>query len=95
MRPAGEVRMALLGACAALATAEQGATLRELAAHACVGMDAARRTVSDMRRAGVVCVLRERRVTYRNRPVAEYVPAGLLPVGEPAALAGVFTAWAG
>ena len=95
MRPAGEVRMALLGACAALATAEQGATLQELAARACVGVDAARRTVSNLKRAGVLCVLRERRVAYRNRPVAEYVPAGLVPVGEPAALAGVFTAWVG
>ena len=76
-RPCGEVRVALQRACAQLATEERGATLRELAHQACVGMDAARRAVDNLRRAGHLVCVRERRVSYRNRPVAEYVPADL------------------
>jgi len=74
VRPAGEIRQALLQACAALARPGQGPTLRELAAHARVGLDAAEQTVKNMRRAGVLHVPRTRRVPYRNRPVAEYAP---------------------
>ena len=74
MRPAGEIRQALLQACKALARPEQGPTLRELAAHARVGIDAATDTVKNMRRAGDLHVPRTRRVPYRNRPVAEYAP---------------------
>lgn len=75
MRPAGEERQALLLAAQALAQPGRGATLQELAAQACVGLQAARRTVDNMRRAGQLTKLQERRVAYRNRPVAEYVPA--------------------
>lgn len=75
MRPAGEVRLALLNACNQLATAERGPTLREMAVRACVGFDAARSTVRDMKRSGQIHQVRERRVAYRNRPVAEYMPA--------------------
>ena len=42
MRPAGEVRRALLDACRQLVTPERGATLQEIAAKACVGFAAAR-----------------------------------------------------
>jgi hypothetical protein len=75
MRPAGEVRLALLAACKQLATAERGPTLREMAAMACVGVEAATHTIKHMSRAGQVRIARKRRVPYRNRPVAEYVPA--------------------
>lgn len=73
MRPAGEVRMALLQSCSQLGTPEQGVTLRELAQHACVGLDAARKTIAHMARAGQLQIARNRPVAYRNRPVAEYV----------------------
>ncbi len=78
MRPAGEVRVALLNACSQLATPDRGPTLREMAAVACVGLKAATHTVKHMSRAGQVRIARERRVDYRNRPVAEYVPAALV-----------------
>lgn len=97
MRPAGEIRQALEQACAALAQPEQGPTLRELAAHARVGLEAARGTVSDMRRAGVVRIARTRRVDYRNRPVAEYEPAPGARLAAPSSqgLARVLTTWVG
>lgn len=96
MRPVGEVRQALLQACIEIATPERGATLREMAHSACVGVDAARRTVSDMSRAKQIRKVRDRRVQYRNRPVAEYVPAG--PEREQdggADLASVLRVWGG
>lgn len=74
MRACGEVRLALYNACRAIATPERGATLREMALHAQVGMDAARRTVSNMARAEQLFAVRERQVDYRNRPVVEYAP---------------------
>lgn len=77
MRPAGEVRQALLNACTQLATPDRGPTLREMAAVACVGMQAARRTVENMSRAGQLHRVRNRKVAYRNRPVAEYAPAAM------------------
>lgn len=81
MRPAGEVRQALLNACTQLATPDRGPTLREMAAVACVGMQAARRTVENMSRAGQLHRVRNRKVEYRNRPVAEYVPADMAQEG--------------
>lgn len=97
MRPAGEVRKALLDACTTLAQPQQAPTLRELAAHARVGLEAARGTVSEMRRAGVVRIARTRRVAYRNRPVAEYEPAPrALHTAPPSqGLARVMTVWVG
>ena len=77
MRPAGEVRQALLNACTQLATPDRGPTLREMAAVACVGLQAARETVKNMSRAGQLHRVRVRKVEYRNRPVAEYVPAAM------------------
>lgn len=68
------MRLALIQACERLATSG-GATLRELAEAAKVGIDAARRAVDNLRRAGVLAVIGERTVSYRNRPVAVYVPS--------------------
>lgn len=96
MRPAGEVRLALLSAAAELTTPEQGPTLRELAHHAQVGEAAARSTVKNMRKSGALRAVRTRRVGYRNRPVAEYAPA--LPVDEAQAECGfvdLAAAWGG
>lgn len=80
------MRQALLQACAELATPERGPTLRELAAQARVGLDAATHTIKHMSRAGQLHIARTRRVPYRNRPVAEYVPA---PAPAPAVACGV------
>lgn len=88
MRPAGEVRLALLNACSQLATPERGPTLREMAAVACVGLKAATHTVKHMRRAGQLCIARPRRVDYRNKPVAEYVPAAMA-AGQDAGFVGL------
>ncbi len=97
MRPAGEIRQVLLQACADLATPERAPTLREIAARAQVGLDAAKRTVDNMCRAGVILKARERRVDYRNRPVAEYVPASWVPAQDCPlqGLARVLTHWVG
>lgn len=79
MRPAGEVRGALLTAAHALIQAlpdgRHGVTVRELAASANVGYIAALETIRNMKRAGDLEIAGELEVPYRNRPVAEYVPA--------------------
>jgi hypothetical protein len=84
MRPAGEVRLALLNACRQLATPERAPTLQEIAAKACVGFAAARNTVPNMVRAKQLRPVRTRAVQHRNRPVAEYepVPASAVPLAE-------------
>ncbi len=74
-RPVGDVRLALLQAAAALSAPDHSPTLKELAAHACVGHAAARMAVSNMRRAGQLVIVRLRPVAYRRRPVAEYAPS--------------------
>jgi len=95
MRPRGEVYLALLDAAHELATPDRGATLREMALRACVGLGAARYTVSYMRKSGVLTIARTRRVTYRNRPVAEYIA----PVSEatsasiPSGVSALLSAW--
>ncbi len=73
-RPAGEVRRALLQAAIDLNMGDRAATLRELARAAGVGQKAARIAVKNMRRDGVLSLVRERSVAYRNRPVGEYAP---------------------
>ncbi|MGV3679688.1 MAG: hypothetical protein ACO1PM_08180 [Acidovorax sp.] len=73
------MRQALYGACKKHATKEQGTTLRELAALAGVGLDAAGQTLENMVRAGQLGKLKSRRVDYCSKPVAEYVPADLMP----------------
>lgn len=75
MRPAGEVRLALLRAVDALVTPLRAPTLQELAHHAKVGLSAARTTVANMKREEVLEIVREREVDYRNRKVAEYARA--------------------
>lgn len=75
MRPPGEVRQALLRAAGELATPERGPTLQELAQRACVGYSSALHTVKNMTRSGELLKAGERKVDYRNRPVAEYRPA--------------------
>lgn len=81
-RPSGEVRRALLQAAIDLNMGHRAATLRELARAACVGQSAARIAVKNMRRDGVLSLVRSRSVAYRNRPVAEYAPLCLLPAPE-------------
>lgn len=95
MRPAGEVRQALLEAVLALTTPERSPTMLELAHESQVGFKAARQTVDNMRRAGILVVVRSRVVEYRNRPVAEYsTPKALKRVGgEACPLRQVFADW--
>ncbi len=75
MRPAGEVREALLGAVRALVTPDKGPTLAELSQQANVSRGAALNTVKNLVRSGELTIPRTRKVLYRNRPVAEYEPA--------------------
>ena len=74
MRPAGEVRLALIRAAHELYSNGKGATLAELTRQACVSRDAARDLIPKMKRSGALRIVGERRVDYRNRPVAEYAP---------------------
>ncbi len=90
--PAPSIRQALLAAAADLAACGQGATLREMAACAQVQPHQARWAVRDLRRGGHLRIVGERRVAWRNRPVAEYLPAAL--AGGPASdLMAVISRW--
>jgi hypothetical protein len=100
MRPKGEIHLALLKAVGELATPERGASLREIAARACVGIASARHTMHYLNRSGAVVIARTRRVEYRNRPISEYA----LPAPAPAnnsdaqhwsALGAALTGWHG
>jgi hypothetical protein len=95
MRPAGEIKLALLRAAAELATPRRGPTLRELAAAARVGLDAAESTVENMVRAGDLVIVRKRKVEYRNKPVAEYSikPDPSDPASTDSALGRVLASW--
>jgi hypothetical protein len=99
MRPAGAIRQALLQAAADLAHFQDGCahgpTLQELAARAQVGARSALSTVKNMTRSGALSVVAERKVPYRNRPVAEYAPA-VAPVKDEGYIdmASVFSMWA-
>lgn len=99
MRPAGEVRLALLDACRQLATPDRAPTLQEIAAKACVGFKAARNTVPNMVRAKQLRPVRTRPVQHRNRPVAEYEPcAAAVAAGEDEGfvdLGSVLRVWGG
>ena len=75
MRPRSEEATALLQTALRLSAAGRGVTLAELAAGACVGQQAARHTVSNLKRHGHLKIVGLRRVSYRNRPVAEYALA--------------------
>lgn len=96
MRPAGEIRQALFEAAVALTTPERSPTMLELAHHAKVGYVAARRTVDNMKRAGVLVPVRQRVVDYRAKPVMEYCPRkrAEAAVRRPCALREVISTWA-
>ena len=66
--PIGKIRLALEAASLTLGPA----TLRQLAQHAQVGYDAARDTVGNMARRGVLRVVGKEDVDYRNRLVHVY-----------------------
>lgn len=72
MRPRSDIRRAL--AAAAAEVGSTGATWRDLAARACVGFDAARRTAENMHRAGELVVVGQR-VAGAARPMNVYVAA--------------------
>lgn len=74
-----DVRQALLQAAADLNTTSQAPTLREIVHHATVGYASGLNAIKNMRRAGLLVICGERRVAYRNKPVATYVPA--CPIG--------------
>lgn len=95
MRPPGEIHQALLGAARELFTPERAPTLQEMAHRAQVGREVARRTVDNMKRHGALRKVRDRRVAYRNRPVAEYAPAELVDDNNKGFvdLAVVISAW--
>ena len=84
MRPAGEVRVALIQAAHDIVAEMghpqpnqplRGATLAEMCARAQVGRDCARSLVPKIKKSGALEIVGYRRVEYRNRPVAEYTPA--------------------
>ncbi|MBC7620901.1 MAG: hypothetical protein H7293_18270 [Candidatus Saccharibacteria bacterium] len=78
MRPTGEISLAMLQAAHTIkrerAASGQGPTLAEMVARAQVGYKAARATVANLKRAGHLEIVGQRRVPGRNRPVAEYSP---------------------
>ena len=70
-----DVRRALLQAAIDLKCEARYPTLRELVRQARVGSSSGLNAVKNMRRCGLLVVAGERRVSYRNRPVAEYAAA--------------------
>jgi len=87
MRPAGQVRLALIQAAreiaAEIGAPNRGATLAEMW-RPCTGRYGvgvmqvshreARNLVPKIKAAGQLSIVNQRRVPYRNRPVAEYAP---------------------
>ena len=88
-RPLSEVARALLTTANRLSAAGRAVTLAEMAAGACVGQQAARTTVSNLKRHGHLKIVGLRRVSYRNRPVAEYALATVEAMTLALAPAGV------
>jgi hypothetical protein len=88
-RPLSDVARALLTTANRLSAAGRAVTLAEMAAGACVGQTAARQTVANLKRHGHLRIVGLRRVSYRNRPVAEYAPATRQAEGVCPAPAGV------
>ena len=80
MRPAGEIRLALLQACRELVTPERAPTIREMAARARVGYAVAYSTVDKLRRAEQLCVVRRHREPHCNRWIAQWAPVDVQPV---------------
>lgn len=93
MRPAGDIRRALLFVASALHQPGRSATQAELIEHAGVGRDAAKHTLKNMVRAGSVHIPRTRRVPWRNRPVAEYAPGAASSAALPCDWSGLDMAW--
>lgn len=92
-RPA-DIRSALLQAAVDLNTAAQHPTLREIVRHACVGQSSGLYAVKNMRKAGLLVICGERRVSYRNRPVATYAPAcPVAPTTQGFDFSGLAKAW--
>lgn len=77
-----DVRRALLQAAVDLNCLDRSPTMRELVRHARVGQSSGMNAVKKMRIAGMLVVCGSRHVSYRNRPVAEYVAACPLTVDE-------------
>lgn len=73
-RPMNEVALAILKTANEFSAAGRRVTLAEMREGANVGKVAAYRTVSNLRRLGHLQIVSERRVDYRNKPVAEYAP---------------------
>lgn len=93
MRPVGEVRVALQAACQKLAQPDQGVTMREMAIAACVGVEAARRTIDKMRRSGQIEVVGQRMVDHCDKPVLQYAPAKRCPSDGCIGLTQVMGTW--
>lgn len=75
-RPEGEIRRALFDAARSYVSSHStGATWRDLAVQACVGFEAARITIKNMQRAGVLEVVGQTRVQGSRRPLSLYAPA--------------------
>lgn len=74
-RPRGEIRQALHQAAWQLAAEAGGGTWRDIAARACVGYEAARRTIKNMAHAGELQAIDEVRVASSRRPMNRYIPA--------------------
>lgn len=90
MRPQGDVRKALLIAI----EVAPGSTMRELAAHTKVGFENARRTLDHMVRDKQIVRGPDRVVTYRNRPVATYLPAAAVAVAaNDSSIQRLLTSW--
>ena len=98
MRPRGDVARALLATANRLSAAGRAVTLAEMAILACVGQDAARTTVSNLKRRGHLKIVGLRWVTYRTSPVAEYMVVPEVPdvaaCTGAAELGRVMSAWA-
>lgn len=90
MRPAGEIRQALLSAAEAY---PQGATWRQLGQAACVGFEAARITCDNLARAGELAVLGTLQVPGCPRPMRRYAPKGARGGWVTAGLGDVIAGW--
>lgn len=93
MRPAGETHLAVMQAAHAIRTERadtgQGATLLELVHRSQVGYKVARALVAKLKCRGQLQIVGQRRVAYRNRPVAEYAPTTTVPDLLPATGGGL------
>lgn len=74
MRPRGEIRQAIETTARTLAMEQGGGTWREMAQRACVGFEAARKTVSNMVLAGELVPCGQVRVQHARRPMMRYAP---------------------